>query len=253
MNGFKEMVKRYSIKQHHKINSLTTLLKELFGPCNFCYGRTEQDGCHFTISDNPEILEFYYEEKLYMKELYHSHPDLVRSGYISFPAFHDVAHLKPFYNAFPVTHVFIIVQNSGNAVEVFYFDALIGSKVNPSDFLLNLDILQQFTRYFKRESKHLLTSIRNEGFNIKTAKGPSFLTNDLSYPLSNKDPNIERFLKITNPLSPRERQCLQLFQKGKSAQATAAILGIKQRTVEYYFDNIKNKLGCYTKFELLEL
>jgi DNA-binding CsgD family transcriptional regulator len=86
---------------------------------------------------------------------------------------------------------------------------------------------------------------------LKKAKGSAFLTINPTNPLTNKDPKVQQFLKIINPLSPRERQCLQLFKEGKSAQATAAILGISRRTVEFYFESIKNKLRCRTKAELL--
>ena len=53
-------------------------------------------------------------------------------------------------------------------------------------------------------------------------------------------------------LSKREKECLKLFLKGKTAQETASLLNISRRTVETYFENIKDKLGCFTKAEILQ-
>lgn len=52
-------------------------------------------------------------------------------------------------------------------------------------------------------------------------------------------------------LSARERQCLQLVAKGLSAKAIAEELELSKRTVETYIDNVKSKLGCINKTELI--
>jgi len=52
-------------------------------------------------------------------------------------------------------------------------------------------------------------------------------------------------------LSKRETQCLTLILKGKSMREIAGILHISRRTVETYIENIKDKLGCHTKSELI--
>ena len=40
---------------------------------------------------------------------------------------------------------------------------------------------------------------------------------------------------------------LTIYLEGRSAQSTAAILGLSRRTVEHYFENIKVKLNCRSK------
>lgn len=44
-------------------------------------------------------------------------------------------------------------------------------------------------------------------------------------------------------LYPRERECLKWASAGKSASDTATILGISERTVRYYLENARVKLG----------
>lgn len=52
-------------------------------------------------------------------------------------------------------------------------------------------------------------------------------------------------------LSLREKQCLHYFLNGKTAKETAILLGLSHRTIEEYFNNIKKKLGCQYKRDLL--
>jgi len=53
-------------------------------------------------------------------------------------------------------------------------------------------------------------------------------------------------------LSYRQSQCLYHLLRGKSAAVTGKILGLSQKTVEYYIDEIKNKMMCGTKTEIIE-
>lgn len=56
---------------------------------------------------------------------------------------------------------------------------------------------------------------------------------------------------LIDALSTRERQCLQLVAKGLSAKAIGEALELSKRTVETYIDNVKSKLGCINKTELV--
>jgi len=53
-------------------------------------------------------------------------------------------------------------------------------------------------------------------------------------------------------LTSRERACLFHFIKGKTAQQIADTLYISKRTAEKHLANIKNKLDCKTKSDLIE-
>lgn len=51
----------------------------------------------------------------------------------------------------------------------------------------------------------------------------------------------------------REAECMVLLLKGKAINSVANILKLSPRTVEYYIKNMKAKLGCRTKFDLVDL
>lgn len=55
-----------------------------------------------------------------------------------------------------------------------------------------------------------------------------------------------------NYFSKREMDVVRLVMSGKSMREVALLLGLSQRTVEYYFANIKSKLNVNTKSQFFE-
>lgn len=55
---------------------------------------------------------------------------------------------------------------------------------------------------------------------------------------------LEGLTSVPTKLSPRERECLLWIAEGKSAWETATILGLKERTVRFYLESARHKLGA---------
>lgn len=68
-----------------------------------------------------------------------------------------------------------------------------------------------------------------------------------------KDLGKQGYSQKASLLSSRERECLKILLQGKTAKETAAILSLTYRTIESYFENIKNKLSCSNKKELFPI
>jgi DNA-binding CsgD family transcriptional regulator len=68
-------------------------------------------------------------------------------------------------------------------------------------------------------------------------------------------PYIYRYETQQNPVyfSVREAQCANHFKDKRTIEEIAKLLNISSKTVEYYLDNMKTKLGCYDKQELIEI
>lgn len=65
--------------------------------------------------------------------------------------------------------------------------------------------------------------------------------------ISRQSPQLIKKIAL---LTQREKQCLFLFLSGKTALETALELSLSPRTIEFYFENIKDKLDCANKREL---
>lgn len=51
----------------------------------------------------------------------------------------------------------------------------------------------------------------------------------------------------------REAECMLLMLKGKTVNEMARVLKLSPRTIEYYTKNMKIKLGCRTKYNLIKI
>ncbi len=80
------------------------------------------------------------------------------------------------------------------------------------------------------------------------------INNDKKY--FDKDSLNHRNYIITNSffsqLTDRENECLYYLVRGKTATQIASIMLISNRTVEKHISNIKLKLHCHTKSDLIE-
>lgn len=76
---------------------------------------------------------------------------------------------------------------------------------------------------------------------------------------SKKTPTLSHQLRLTALpkqsnipyFTSREQDCIHLLLNGKSAKETGAILQLSHRTVESHLFNIKKKLNCRTKLEVI--
>lgn len=207
----------------------------------------EQDGAFSILSSCPEQLEFYFAEKLYQKEPYLRHPRFFRRGCALIPATLDPRCQEISAKRFQCDHVLLKLTKQEESVEGYLFGRRGMNKEQGSDFFPHLEMMNNFISYFKEEGASLLKALNNDSFDLKRAKGSDFFVENYPVALANQDLCSYSFF----PLSPRERECLELLKQGKTAKETAALLGLSRRTIEYYFDNIKDKLNCSSKRALL--
>jgi DNA-binding CsgD family transcriptional regulator len=249
MYNFEECYPKLVLKKMRTVKSICEPL-ECLGIPIFSYGRIEDNGNAVHLTNCANVSEIYYGEKLYLDDAHAVHPFLLRSGIVFMPDNHFPADVQKLFKEANISHMLLILEHSDDLTEKFFFGIKSTNKKQATVLITYLDLLMSFIRYFKREASDLINKARKENFNIKSTLGKVFVEG-IPTPLLNTDPQVKRFLNMVNPLTTRERQCLELFKKGKTAQMTGAILGISQRTVEHYFDNIKNKLGCSSKADLL--
>ena len=155
----------------------------------------------------------------------------------------------------------LIQKNLDLSVEFFGFS---GSSTNCFLDQLCLNhrwVFNSFAAYFKKELNPILLRMEEEADSLLKLKGDDFFAKPCGLPridpakLHNylKDIGKEDEMAKFQLLSPREKQCIELLLQGKSAKESATILQLSPRTIECYFENIKNKLVCHSKREIFNL
>jgi DNA-binding CsgD family transcriptional regulator len=127
-------------------------------------------------------------------------------------------------------------------------------------YLNHPQLLNSFAVHFKRELNPILIQMEPEANNLQELKGKDYFSNQFVCPeipskvrqAYYRDLGIGCEAEKAEMLSQRERQCLKLLLQGKSSKETAAALKLSPRTIESYFENIKNKLSCWSKNEVFQ-
>jgi DNA-binding CsgD family transcriptional regulator len=266
MLSWEEILQNYIIKHSDKIRGVTRTLRERFQIQYFTYHRIDRTGKYTVLVDRPDWAEHYVEEKFYLEDPYLRHPDFYQPGFCLIENHGSEEHkqrvLKDGKELFNLDQgVILIEKNRDSSVEFFGFS---GNKASSSLDQLYLNhpwVLKSFARYFKKELKLELLQMEEEAGVLDHLKGSGFYSDPFIQPdvpseeILNylKDLGKESEVIKAGLLSNREKQCIQCLLKGKSAKETAIFLGLSHRTIEFYFENIKNKLSCNSKQEIFSL
>ncbi len=112
----------------------------------------------------------------------------------------------------------------------------------------------QLTSHFTRETKPIIERMKlDHGLLYRPPEGRAIFSATSTFNYRLKRCKCGKVFKKISLFSPRERECLELFKQGHSAQSTAAILGLAPKTIEHYFENMKLKTGIYSKRGFLNM
>ncbi len=237
---------------------------ELFYIYHFTYQKQFHDGSRIILSNKPQWIEDYYNLALYKTSLFEEKTSLYQSGFQVWFGDYDLEvyrHGKQYYNS---AHSITITQPQEDGCE-FYFFATSAENYAAINYLTNHpDILYHFIAYFKDKTAKLLNRVYNKRLlisdNNKNMDSVQLhLINQSFY--HKMDALNKRFFQATRirkylyddkvKLSEREIDCLFHLINNKTAKETGDIMNISHRTVESYLENVKLKLSCNTKVELI--
>lgn len=265
MSGWKGIVQDYIVKHSNQIRETTHPLRDRFGVTYFTYHQIDNSGNYTVLVDNPQYAEHYVNEKIFLQDPYLRHPKVYQSGLCFIESQGSNEYKKTMMKAgkavLNMDIGVMVIQKHNSSVEFFGF---IGNKNTSCLETLcsnHPQLLKSFAAHFKRELGGIINQMRTERNSLLELKGEDFLNSepicpqiDLSARLSfYRDLGMMCEVEKAEKLSTRERECLKLLIEEKSAKETAAALNLSPRTIEYYFENIKNKFSCWSKQELLRI
>lgn len=265
MLSWEEIVQNYVIKHFNKISKTTLPLRDHFGINYFTYHKIDDSGKYTVLVDRPNWAEHYVSKKIYLNDPYLRHPSVYKSG-ISLVESHGSEEyketvLKEGKEILDMDLGVILIQRNERSVEFFGFTGNKTTSALESIYLNHPQLLRSFAIHFKKELGNILTGMENDADSLVNLKGQDFFCEQPICPdiapsirlAYYQDLGMKCEAEKAELLTPRERQCLKLLIQDKSAKETGAILGLSSRTIESYFENIKNKLTCWNKHEILKL
>lgn len=212
------------------------------------YGKIYDDGTCFILSNNHKVVKFIFE--------YEYKLNTVPESIISDKFYHLVSKEGPdeeFVNElkreFSIHSPLNTFERGKDYFEGFFFTLNTNQNDAVNFYLNHINELENFKKYFKTQSNNIIKLAENSRIKIPE----NMISNIVGHQLNNKKTNQYLFYKSRQiNLTPREIECLHHISRGFSAKDCAKEINISFRTIETHISNIKVKLNCSRKSELIK-
>lgn len=216
---------------------------------------------HFTgLVSDAKWSELFLKKKHYNHDIYLRNVKTLQTGFNMWhKQFRNDLEEKIFTDirAYGLGDGFTIIEHQKNYSEFFHFCSNKNKNIKLF-FIQNRETLRFFIAYFKNKiAEHKeLSQAMSKLYNIDTPINPEKCPLNPDYLGKTK-----RFLEAVSPmealfinhekkLTAREIECVQLHTQGYKTEELAQLLNIKPRTVYEHLKSIKEKMHCYSKFQL---
>lgn len=161
-------------------------------------------------------------------------------------------------NSFEMCHGVTLKRVGSDYTDIFNFTAPRNNESIKNLFWLHIPEIEKFIDYFYIVAQDILQEASKPDNLFGTIETVDFSENiEIDKRLS------DYYQKISNPhiqylvnkykLSTRETECLNMLSQGLTSKIIANKLQISHRTVELYITNVRNKIQCNSKQEIIEL
>jgi DNA-binding CsgD family transcriptional regulator len=261
------------LRPTHPLLVLSTEFTELCKPLemfhihHFTYQKQFNDGTRISLSNKTQWVDDYYNLKLYESSLFEEKPSSYKPAFNVWTEEYDIpvyAHGRTYYDTGPCIS---ITEPHHDGCEHYLFSTA-PDKPEVIHYLANnMDILYHFVLYLKDRGVNIFKKAQDNRVVVqKSFIGPteSRITNKDFYQAMQRHKRqffdktpIRRFTFETGDtqgirLTQREINCIMYLLQNKTAHETAESMNLSRRTVESYLDNIKIKLDCDNKIDLLK-
>lgn len=262
----------FKLRRNHRFLSASGLVRQICKPLQhlkihmFTYLKIFNDGSEINLSTHPEWIIDYYELKLYAVSAYGKKSNGQEKGFQWWPLESTTSVFKHGREYFDSYYGLTYCLPQADGCAFFFFSTSSKHYAQLEFYWNNLDLLEKFSNYFCVQATSLIkecevsrlilptefrqAEIPSEKFDVLISlkyQREKFLAELQKH---QPDPLFE-FLKDYEPLTARERQCLDLVLKQLTAAQIAQQLSLSSRTVEEYLDRLKKKLQCHSKQALL--
>jgi len=259
MLTWNEIVQKYVVGHSDRVKTIAKPLMDHLRVAEFFYVRINHQGQLIWLGNHPACSEWYIDQRAFIVDPCMKHLSAWQSGVslleVIAPSFRK-NFMMEVIDLFDFTSSWIVLSKREiDFVELFGF---IGEKGSPIEkvYLNHSNLLKVFAEHFKKEMQPTIRQMERESISLADLMGKDFYSgfrtihpalDPATYQAFLEDCGMRSQMEKAALLSERERQCLKLFLLGKSAKETAIDLSLSPRTIEFYFENIKNKLVCQDK------
>jgi LuxR family transcriptional regulator len=256
--------KKSCLRAASAIRNISEPFLASLGIASFTFQRLYRDGKRLYFANCEKWIDHFYNNNYFFSASFNKYKDLPDTKVMlwarwpwkeqSFYKF-----MKDAKDNFQYENGLYVCKGNINYIDAFSFRG----KVNDSDinfrYLANFPTIEKFIDYFLIKANSLIRATYNKKSFIIPEQNELFtLTTTPFHPttliLSTDLEESNLFLDNNGiKFSKRESECIYAMYLGNSAKEIARQFNISIRTVEYYFNNIRQKLGCTSKSQILSM
>ena len=253
-----------SIKKKDLIDKVLGPLTNYFDIGAIGYFKITRKGNFSYLTNRPDVMRDYVSKGLIAKDPFYRHPNFYQNQLIVFNQSISQDSFDPEISEYLREDAgykggFYHLEITSEGLEGYEFGFHMDS-VRVHHFLQDRKLMDAYFLFFKKETKDLRSLIERESVSLIHEIGNAFFTPPEV--IRNLEENQKKgFLKAIGQwqdefveihLSPRELDLIELYLQRKTAAETGKILHLSTRTVENYFETIKEKMCCKHKSEIYE-
>jgi DNA-binding CsgD family transcriptional regulator len=198
------------------------------------------------LSTNPEIIQYLEENKNMITAPV---PDfLLKKDKFIYVVPDQISDIRPefaeFKKRFKVGGVVNVIERRQGYYDQFGFNTGDDFSVMANVCANDMEQIQRFISIFKDKTTQLVQTAARE---CRYTLDPTRISNIRGLS-SHKSVNR---LGFSIQFSKREIECIAFIMMGLTIPEMGTHMSLSPRTVEYYINNIKSKLGCFRKAEVL--
>ncbi len=254
MNEVDNLMNVFNSHIYNTVNKICQPLNTYFQCEALGYLRITPEGKLFTVSNTPdETLEFW-NNSLYRDNPFYTHPDNYEAAIYPLNEIKNVNYQSSLRFLESRTKLYLhmrIVKKIAGVTHQLIFGTRDENHPFNTLFINNKKKFISFVDYFIENIDDLIT----DQYCISMPKilNEKFLLPNKTLTLQLPDFPNNKYYKISNKLTLREKECCLCLLSGMSARLTANHLFLSPRTVENYLNTIKMKLNVVSKSEMIIL
>ena len=241
-----------------EIDDICKPLAEHFGVTFFGFVRAFNDNSRLHLTNHIGSAEYFYDN-------YHRYrqQSTVQTD-SNFSSGHFLCNNLPenekliyddVRNYFDLDHILMIIEENIDYRDFYFIGTDSSNYKIVSLYLSHLDLIYRFIDYFKETAKNLIVESHEHklilpdytiteagGFNFSHEKIAAF-NQSISLPFSHMVDGVQ--------LTKRQADCLFYLTRGMTSKQIAKQLQLSPKTIEHYLINVKAKLDCNNRAELI--
>lgn len=245
------------------IDMLCSQLKKL-GITFFSHTRIFDDGSRIDLNNHAQMIEEFYYGKDKMYKLYTPEvkPKNKSDQILLLDSLDDNASFEFLREGYNIDHMLVKIDKHDTFCDVWNFGTTKDNKNINQLYSNHLDILILFTLYYRDKCHELIKTCEKDPILIKE----SFLTQSDNLAEASKlfeeiraslQAQTNRYyLDIKSNgeyLTKAEIECCYWIYQGKTSEEIAIVTNRSKRTIDKHIENIKTKLSCYNKGQLIKI